>query len=363
MARARIAVFWLLAGASTAGCPAGEKDRAGTAPPAGSDAAAAPGADEAAPPPPVLIEPISILIDQARGNGRGDFAAPAEDELDAFAALVEEIARAAAAAAAPVPGGLPPPFVPIARWNARARALGFEVAIARERETYVLLRELEGIRRGGGAYALRARPADASPAGAAAGPGALVIQAPHSFFDEGTGEIARDLFERTGAAFAVNTIPRYLGARRPPAGPAPADVASAERSWFQAFTVGVSRALPRAAFVQIHGFAAEAHPELAGFDVVASKGEAAGVFDPGFERLVAGLRAALGEKRVAVFGREARTLGATRNVQGRFLNARSDDFFWHLELSRPLRARLEADAGLRARFADALGEAVERDGK
>jgi hypothetical protein len=328
-----------LAAALAAGCPAGD------APPRPPVAAPEGGGQEVLP-PPVVLDPLPRVIAQARGDGRGTFVPPAPEEQAALAGLVEEIARAAASRGAPGESALEG----AGDWNARARALGFEVALVREHETFIVLRELEGVHRGGGVYAFRP--------GASGRP--IVVQAPHSFFDEGTGDLAVDLFVRTGAAaIAMNTIHRYLGKTKPPQGVSPADVANAEQSYFQGFTVGTSRAHEKAIYVQVHGFSSEAHPELAGFDLVASKGDAAAVADPTFEALVDELRCVLGPPRVAVYGRETRSLGATKNVQGRFINGTSDDFFYHLEMSRPLRVRLESDASLRARLAEAIRRAAE----
>jgi hypothetical protein len=344
-----VAIAVALAG----GCPGGGEHPPAPPPPgAGSDPA------DAGVAPATSVEPLERVTGAAQGDGRGMFAAPSRAEQDAFAALVEEMSRAAwavsaappTATAAPASLGLPATFEPLARWNARAQTLGFEVVVVRGRETFLVLREIEGIRRGGGVYALRPAPRGRP----------VVIQAPHSFFDEGTGALALDIFERSQAfALALNTVHRYLSKPKPAAGHAPSDLAHSDRSYFQAFTVGASRALERAAFVQIHGFGADAHAGLEDVDIVASKGDAAAIADPTFEGLVADLRALAGAERVAVYGREARVLGATTNVQGRFINGTSDDFFYHLELARSLRGRLERDAVLRARFAEPFRRIVE----
>jgi hypothetical protein len=352
----RLARLAAAIGAAAAAALAGACTRADDAaapPPAPAPAVA--GAETAGLPPAVSLAPLARLLQAAQGDGRVPFAAPTAEEAGAFSGIAEEIARAAMG---PGPAtatagllGLPAGFAPVAAWNAAAQRLGFEVVVARDRETFALIRELDGIRRGGGVYVVRPGPwraaGEARP---------VVFQAPHSFYDAGSGAIARELFERTGAiALALNTAHRYGGKPAPPKGtPTPADCAHAEATYFQAFTTGTSRALPRAVYIQIHGFAPEGHPDLRTVEIVASKGDASGVADPLFDALVARLRAVLGASAVAVYGREARTLGATENVQGRFLNAYSDDLFYHLELSRNLRARFEVDAALRARIVDAL---------
>jgi hypothetical protein len=338
--------------------------------------------------------PLAEVVAGAwEGREETAYAAPSPEEMQVMADLVAELAAAATGSGpkAPleaiptVPHGLPPSFAAIAKWNLSASLLGFELLVVRTEPSggdatagtegslvleggpeppaaarYVALREAKGVRRGGGLYIFRAD-------GKATGDGrAVVIQAPHSFFDEGTGEIAVDLFERSGAtALMVNTVHRYQGVpgcgpgsrKAPPSGTvAPADVAHAARSSFQAATQGFSRAASGAAFVQIHGFAHDAHSEVPkDIDVIASKGETSGWRDARFDGLVARFRKRLGpDRRVAVFGRDAFSLGGLTNVQGAFVNAYSDDAFYHLELSRAIRTRLERSAALRADFAAAL---------
>jgi hypothetical protein len=265
-----------------------------------------------------------------------------EDVVVALVGAARGAAGAPASEAAPeAPHGLPPSYHDVARWNHTLAQLGFELALL-EGGQLLLIAELEGIRRGGGAYVLRTRMRRPG--------GALVIQAPHCFFDQDTGRIARRLFTDTAAdVLMVNTAHRKRGAAA-----GSADLAHVQASYLQAATRALARAQAQVRFLQVHGFSAAKHPELGTAGVVASQGTAAGVHDARFSALVAGLRDALGPAAVLVYGRDAETLGATTNVQGRFLNAYTDDTFYHLELSRELRARLRDDPSQRAAFARAV---------
>ncbi len=377
----------------------GPTDRA--SPPAGIDVAEVPG-------------PLEDVVAAARaGHEKATYVALSPEEMQVMADLVADVATAALGMGPPptveelatVPHGLPSGWARIARWNITASLLGLELVVVEPADEdpdavglgsgsgtvpstststststnagrgegrparYVVLREMRGIRRGAGVYAVRA---EAGSPGPPARP--IVIQAPHSFYDEGTGEIALELFERSEATvLMVNTVHRYLGVpgcgpgsgKAPPKGTsAPADVAHAARSSFQAATQGCARALAGVAFIQRHGYSHDGHADVPkDVDVIASKGEAGKAWqDARFDGLVARLRKRLGgDRHVAVFGRDVFALGGLTNAQATFLNAYSDDAFYHLELSRPLRDRLARSAGLRADVAAllrTLGEAA-----
>ncbi len=364
--------------AATTGCPDREAPASSS-----SDPGPAGAAGEAATLPVELrAEALADVVrDAQRDPRRGIFVPPSAKEMEVMEGLTASLGAAArdsgrTAAAGPTegpgpgadgppprgslappaaaPAGLPPAFGPVERWAVGAASVGFELfALESAASRLVVLREAQDARRGGGIYALRAvirgRP--------------LVLQAPHAFHDVGTGDLAREAFEATGAAaLTLNTVHRHLGAREgAPSSGSPADVAHVPMSHFQGATRGLARALPRAVFCQIHGYSAARHPELSGIDLVASRGEASAVADPAFDRLVDRLERLAGKGRVAVYGRDPRAdrLGATRNVQGRFLNAYSDDAFYHLELSAGLRERLGQEPALRAEFIAALGALVE----
>ncbi len=183
----------------------------------------------------------------------------------------------------------------------------------------------------------------------------VIVQTPHSFFDEETLPLGCELLERAGArALFVETAHRYKGA--PDAvdaeDPFPADVAHAPTSLFQAATQGVLRAPDldggaRALVVQLHGFAARE----GGFAVVVSSGERrSGVAI--VDRVARALSPAV-PGAVVRFPDDVDELGATTNVQGALVREAGGAFV-HLELSSSLRRELAASPALRARVLDGL---------
>jgi hypothetical protein len=253
---------------------------------------------------------------------------PGEEEERAFETWVAEVARAAIA------GGPPPAGAP----------QGFALEEIPGRGVWVLC-EQDGRRRGAGAFALRAGPA--AP---------VLIEAPHTFFDQGTLPLAAAIFEAQRArALLINTVHRYegrpapddegaeAGRRRPPPH---SDVAHAERSFFLAAHRALIQAIPGALAVQLHGFQDTSAPGVA-----AILSAAGGRADVG--ALLASLRAALPGEAIRVYPTELQKLGGESNVQARASNAAGAPFY-HLELSRSLRDRLVDDPALRRRFAAAF---------
>lgn len=228
----------------------------------------------------------------------------------------------------------PPPAALVSE----AKAAGFVLAGAQDAagELWVL-HEPDGQRAGAGAFALR-------PGGSR-----LVIEAPHTFYDEGTGEIALALFARLRAgALFFNTVHRYS----PPDGDRhPADVAHSEQTLFAAANQGLLDAAASSTIVQVHGFGGK-QPLGAEVKAVVSDGTA------GASAPAAKLRAALtrrwGAGTVKLFGVDAEVLGATTNVEGKAAR-RVGATFLHIEMSGDTRKALGRDVAL---LGDALGEAL-----
>jgi hypothetical protein len=288
---------------------------------------------------------------------------------------------------------------------ARAREIGFRVEIWRVRgRVFWALLEARAQRRGAGAYLIRPGPH-------LGGQPEIVLQAPHVFFDLGTGHIAAAMFfgwEGRGRARALftNTVYRYAGAEdhaasapgtdaasapgtdavsdaakgaasapgtdatsdgateaanapatdaAEPETRAPADVAHAADHAFQAATEAIVRELDQVVVIQLHGFAERpTRPEI----VLSSGADEIGALLPG---LATGLSAIF--ERVLRYPEELDELGGTRNVQGRMLALHPRAHFVHVELSARTRARLGATPALLARFAHtvlSLGERPQR---
>lgn len=162
----------------------------------------------------------------------------------------------------------------------------------------------------------------------------VVLQAPHSFSDIGTGQLAAEIMARSDfRVLLVNT--RHRRAVEVPEGRHPAsDVAHRADSAFHALTLGALDGLERPLLVQLHGFGRQT-VEDAAVDVVASCGatDHRAVLDA----FAASLRAGLPQLGVARYPDDISLLGGTTNVQGRALAGRADAAFLHLELSPEAR--------------------------
>lgn len=205
------------------------------------------------------------------------------------------------------------PGPPPAELVARAREAGFELISGRDDGGELwILRELEGERAGAGFYALRAKGLP------------VCIQAPHTFFDQGTGELALATFAKLRAScLCTNTVHRRE-----------VDVAHAEQSIFLAATQGLldARKWP---VVQLHGFARDSLPQ-----------DVAAVVSEGAPRTTASARLQkalhLEPGRVLLYPRDTRELGGTKNVVGARARA-AGALFLHVELSPEVRRRLLDD--------------------
>jgi len=180
----------------------------------------------------------------------------------------------------------------------------------------------------------------------------ILLQAPHSFFDLGTGQLVSTMFENGPfrAAF-FNTTHRYgkagLAPEERPADPP--DLAHLSDTRFQAATLGASEAYRDLTVIQLHGFRSRD-----GEAAVVTTGSA---LQPA--HLLTELRTLLtelmGEIGPILTGSARPELAAKRNAQGRLLSSRSQ--FFHVELSKPARDALLSDSALLDRLSELLVEA------
>jgi hypothetical protein len=271
---------------------------------------------------------LSALYKTARTYDKASFRfqPPGPEPLRRTRALVSHLVRALHAG--------PPPEALVAE----ARAAGFELLAARDQAGELwIVREPDGQRAGAGFFALR-------PGGSA-----VCLQAPHTFYDEGTGDIALALFARLRAGgLFFNTVHRYA----PPDPPDhPADVAHAEATHFAAANQGL---LEVAAWtiVQVHGFGEK--QGLGDVKAVVADGVSTRPADAPAPRLRAALAGHLGKGSVRLYGVDADVLGATTNVEGKAAR-RAGAPFLHIELSGATRRALVRDA---VPLADALAEVL-----
>jgi hypothetical protein len=266
--------------------------------------------------------PGALLATREGGTDSDRYVQPTEAERDA---LRDAIATLTAT---------DPTTATIAAAKPSLAAAGFE-AVPIEGTTSVLVREA-GKKRGGGAYLVR-------PAGTSK----IAVQAPHTFFDEGTLPLACELFERSQAvALFIDTAHRYKAA--PDGG---ADVAHVSDSLFQAATQGLLRSRPKAIVVQMHGFA-----EREGGAAIVLSGGVKSMGVPIVTRVHTALKGVV--SGVARFPEESSELGATTNVQGVIVREAGGQFL-HVEMAAPLRRDLLSNPTLRASVLSSLADALE----
>jgi hypothetical protein len=278
------------------------------------------------------IPTLDAVYADARRYDRGSFrfAPPDDARLARLRALAADIVRGLA------PGNPPPGL------QERAAALGLELAAARDAAGAVwVLREPETRREGLGLYVFR-------PGGTP-----VCVQAPHTFFDEGTGPIALEVFAalRASCLFA-NTVHRHAPSL---AGEGLGDVAHAERTAFRAVTRGVLDAA-RWAVVQLHGFGDR--EALGRAAAVVSDGARTRPEGAPAVRLRDALAARLAPAPVLLHAADTAVLGGTTNVIGADVRG-AGGVFLHVELSAGARRRLRdgGAAPLAAALAEALGVA------
>lgn len=272
--------------------------------------------------------PLSdVYLEARRHPAQARFVRPSQERREQMKKLAAELAAAVGS------GKL------AAGAQARAEAAGLELVAARDAAGEVwVLREPAGRREGAGLYVFR-------PKGAP-----ICVQAPHIFFDEGTGEIALAVATQLKAACVFfNTLHRNTASD---AGDGAADVAHAESSLFLSATEGLLQAV-RWPIVQLHGFGRETLPP--GTLAVVSEGSKAPPKGGPGARMRSALEAALGQGTVRQFGVDAKELGATSNVEGERAR-RAGAPFLHIEMSASLRSRLK-ESGVTP-LAEALGKAL-----
>lgn len=261
------------------------------------------------------VAPLQDAYRSAREYDRAGFRyrPPDADQLERARRLFSTLARELG------------PGAPPARLVAQAREAGFALVPGRDGAGELwIVRELDGQRAGAGFYALRA------------GGLPVCIQAPHTFFDQGTGELALATFAALRAScLCTNTVHRRE-----------LDVAHADRSVFLSATQGIldAREWP---VVQLHGFARASLPR-----------SVAAVVSEGRSRTAAGARLQealhVGSGRALLYPRDTLELGGTTNVEG--AHARNVGVrFLHLEMSPETR---EALRGAPLPLVSALREAL-----
>lgn len=204
-----------------------------------------------------------------------------------------------------------------------------------------LLSESPDARRGRGVYIFR--QSQSLP---------VMLQAPHSGFDQYTDEIVARLFaENSIPCAAWNSVGREQ-----------IDFAHSDANYFQSLTRAVGESFPKMLVVQIHGFDERKRETGTGRDawLIASNGSAA---PPGwFLPAALVFEGRFPDQNVAVFPFEITELGATTNLQARLLRSLSNYAFLHLECNRSCRQTLLSEVEARHELAQCLHEFIRMKG-
>ncbi len=181
----------------------------------------------------------------------------------------------------------------------------------------------------------------------------IIVEIPHSFFDEGTLPIGLTVFEELDArALLVNTVhrggtgPEPERLERARSGTSESDVAHQISSFFHQAHLELGRAWPRAQVVQLHGFRDEKVPTA---KIIVSAAGTGAATAP----LARALNDAFGVGTARLYPEEVQQLGGTENVQAR-ANAAESRPFLHIEIAASLRNQMQRQKSLRDRFARAL---------
>lgn len=172
----------------------------------------------------------------------------------------------------------------------------------------------------------------------------VMIQAPHSFFDLGTGEISLALFSQTQArACFWNSAHRRA-----------ADLTKEEQSFLNAATAAFARTNPHGRIVQIHGFAQREndHRFSRHLDLILSQGTNSPT--ESFLITAHGIRRQCKPYVTAIYPLDVNELGGTLNQQRQVLLNEGFSDFMHCELSPLFRKGLQEDANLLDRFGQAI---------
>lgn len=168
----------------------------------------------------------------------------------------------------------------------------------------------------------------------------LVIQAPHQFYDYGTGYLALQLFfEQNLRAVALNTVHRNQTDQ--------SDLAHQAHSLFSAFTEALPGDHPDRYLLQIHGFSNQHRTSPAGkvADIILSNGSRS----PSAFLTTARTRMAQHTGfKTYLYGADIDELGGTQNSSLAVLaHANQQHQFIHLELSSETRKKLKVSQALR----------------
>lgn len=184
----------------------------------------------------------------------------------------------------------------------------------------------------------------------------ILLQAPHSFFDKDTFQIALDIFFNYPIkGFYFNTMHRYKIEKEVDNKKFfPCDVAHNPESYFQEMTKGYINNLENPLIIQIHGFSPK-DLENSQIKMVLSTGKLKGS-DNYFEKITKNMKKEFGNEFVKIYPEEISILGGETNVQGKFIAKIKKGGFLHIELSNNFRKELKNNEEIKRKFVVSLLE-------
>ncbi len=228
-------------------------------------------------------------------------------------------------------------------------SIGFELQhLVVDDSALWLLREDVTHRRGRGVYLFRTGAPLAT---------SILLEAPHVYFDIGTGAIsvAAFLADPTGRSHALfgNSSHRYRSSEITASGDCPADPAHNASHPLHLATVAALQ-FAKVTVVQLHGFGASAAIP-ASYAAIVSAGMAAGSTVTSAD--VAGALVPVLPGTAARYPEQTAQLGATTNVQGQYAREHGMEFV-SIELSAAVRTELAASVAAAGRLGVAIAAAV-----
>jgi len=174
----------------------------------------------------------------------------------------------------------------------------------------------------------------------------ILLQAPHAFHDLKSGSIAIKLFlENNISALAINSLNRYYtsikGEKKS------ADMAHLSNSLYMAFSRAYIKVFNKSRTIQLHGFNADKYPATKPLNFILSNGTRA------FDQSLINQRDCLENKlklKSHVYALNINILGGTKNSIGHVLRHSSYTGFEHIEMSLPVRKRLNRSSVTRQQF-------------
>ncbi|WP_133130602.1 hypothetical protein [Legionella yabuuchiae] len=216
------------------------------------------------------------------------------------------------------------------KWN----HLGFELkAFEEDGQSFILIREQDHRKEGRGFYVFHQ-----SVSGNA-------LQAPHSFYDRLTREIALKLFTENGfSAAAWNTISRLK-----------LDLVHHQQSFLMAFSRAFAKAHPNRTLIQLHGFSQSKRLSKAGKNATIIISSGTSYPSKAVQQIATCLKETV-DPEVYISFIDIFELGGTKNTIGKMLQSLRHPGLIHLELSYGVRKALLNNPNLLMMLMDCLEE-------